>query len=296
MNDKEEKAIDVYLSKSRMVQFKANSNLGCEEEENDRDSEEEEEEEEEAEEVADQDEEEKGPAAASGLIYFSENGNQARSELERSSHFEEEETTSFKPMPEQLNSLKLKPGKNTLRFQVRSKLFGTSELASSIYFWDESTSFFVTDVDGTITKSDLGGVIMHKIGRECAHPGVAPLFSYLTEKLQLKIIYLTARSIGMYNSTRDMLHNVRQSVSPGDESSLASLPDGPVIMAPGGSFESITGDVFSKRNKLFKANFLKELLKMYDLESADAPFSPIKAGFGNKAHASVSCFPYPIFI
>jgi phosphatidate phosphatase LPIN len=49
-------------------------------------------------------------------------------------------------------------------------------------------------VNGTITKSDVLGIIMSIFGNNLAQPGVTELF-YSIEKNRYKILYLTARTI-----------------------------------------------------------------------------------------------------
>lgn len=45
------------------------------------------------------------------------------------------------------------------------------------YLYSPETKMVVTDVDGTITISDLLGHLMYMVGQDWSHRGVASLFS-----------------------------------------------------------------------------------------------------------------------
>lgn len=53
----------------------------------------------------------------------------------------------------------------------------------------------VSDIDGTITKSDLLGHLMPFISRDWSHEGIAKFFTELHHRGYI-IVYLTARNIG----------------------------------------------------------------------------------------------------
>jgi phosphatidate phosphatase LPIN len=67
----------------------------------------------------------------------------------------------------------------------------------------------ISDIDGTITKSDVLGHIMPVIGRDWAQSGVARLFSKIRGN-GYHIMYLSARAIGQASMTKDYLDSVRQ--------------------------------------------------------------------------------------
>lgn len=85
---------------------------------------------------------------------------------------------SLRPTPEQLQSLGLQKGPNELEFEVVSGgVQGAVTVACSLYLWSHNAKIVVSDVDGTITKSDVLGHIMYMVGRDWTHEGVARLFS-----------------------------------------------------------------------------------------------------------------------
>ena len=88
------------------------------------------------------------------------------------------------PSQKQLN---LKPGMNEAQFSVTTAYQGTSRCNCHIYWWKSTDKIVVSDIDGTITKSDVLGHVMPIIGRDWAQSGVASLFSKV--HIQGRILY-----------------------------------------------------------------------------------------------------------
>ena len=61
----------------------------------------------------------------------------------------------------------------------------------------------ISDIDGTITKSDVLGHFLPVIGQIWAQAGVAKLFSKIHDN-GYKIMYLSARALGQATITKDM--------------------------------------------------------------------------------------------
>ncbi|KIJ06746.1 hypothetical protein PAXINDRAFT_103243, partial [Paxillus involutus ATCC 200175] len=76
---------------------------------------------------------------------------------------------------DQLKSLNLKPGANTITFSL--SMTGAPACTARIFVWDSSDLVVVSDIDGTITKSDGLGHIFTMIGRDWTHLGVAKLYT-----------------------------------------------------------------------------------------------------------------------
>lgn len=66
--------------------------------------------------------------------------------------------------------LNLREGANKAVFTVRSEE-ATQEVTAMIYFWSRLTKIVISDIDGTITKSDLLGHILPIVGRDWSHSG-----------------------------------------------------------------------------------------------------------------------------
>ncbi len=91
--------------------------------------------------------------------------------------------------------MNLQPGANRVRFSVTTELRGKQEIAATIFLWDRHTKIVISDIDGTITKSDVMGQLMPMIGRDWSHSGVQQLYSNVQSN-GYSILYLTARAIG----------------------------------------------------------------------------------------------------
>jgi phosphatidate phosphatase LPIN len=103
-----------------------------------------------------------------------------------------------------------------------------------MFFWQYNIPIVISDIDGTITKSpprpqlaesrsDVVGHIYTMIGRDWTHPGVAKLFTDITNN-GFQMLYLTSRSVGQADTTRGYLKSIVQE--------NYSIPEGPVIMSP----------------------------------------------------------------
>ena len=122
--------------------------------------------------------------------------------------------------------LNLRRGRNVITFTVQSALQGTQtvcrlpipipipilylfQLEACIFLWSHTARIVISDIDGTITRSDILGNIMPLMGKDWSHSGVTSLFSNIKDN-GYDILYLTSRAIGQANVTRDFLYSVRQ--------------------------------------------------------------------------------------
>lgn len=63
-----------------------------------------------------------------------------------------------------------------IRFSVKSRLQGEQTVIGKIFLWDFRTKIVISDVDGTITRSDVMGHVMPRLGHDWSHPGICNLF------------------------------------------------------------------------------------------------------------------------
>merc|ERR1719174_3385331 len=180
----------------------------------------------------------------------------------------------FTPTSKQLDMLNLKDGQNTVTFSCYSSLWGTQTATAYIYLMPWNSKVVVSDVDGTITKSDVLGHIMTAIGRDWSHVGVTKLMEDI-RKNGYHVMYLSARSIGQATVTRDFLFNLDQNG--------AKLPVGPVIISPDGILPSLFREMILKRPDEFK---IASLQTIRDLFPED--WHPFYAGFGNRPTDEIS--------
>uniref|UniRef100_A0A2P2MF16 phosphatidate phosphatase n=1 Tax=Rhizophora mucronata TaxID=61149 RepID=A0A2P2MF16_RHIMU len=134
------------------------------------------------------------------------------------------------PTSEQIASLNLKDGQNVITFSFSTRVLGTQQEVAHIYLWKWNTRIVISDVDGTITKSDVLGQFMPLVGRDWSQSGVATLFSAIKEN-GYQLLFLSARAIVQAYLTRSFLFNLKQDGK--------TLPNGPVFISPDGLFPSL---------------------------------------------------------
>lgn len=197
-----------------------------------------------------------------------------------SSNADRGDRTYFKTLrltSEQLQGMKLNYGENRLTFKLNQ---GSSMIESSLYLWKSTTPIVISDIDGTITKSDALGHVLNLFGRDWTHPGVANLFLDIN-KNGYNIMYLTARSVGQSDSTRQYLRGIAQDG--------AKLPPGPVILSPDRTMAALRREVILKKPEVFKMACLNDIRGLYyNVESEHDDRTPFYAGFGNRITDAIS--------
>lgn len=174
-----------------------------------------------------------------------------------------------------LQTLDLHPGENEMRFVVRSNGASTS---ASIHLWDSEVPVVISDIDGTITKSDAMGHLMALVGIDWTHAGVGRLFSDIHAN-GYNIMYLTSRSVGLADSTRSYLRSIAQGGY--------RLPPGPVILSPDRTIAALRREVILRKPEVFKMACLRDIAKLYEYDYAP-PLTPFYAGFGNRITDAIS--------
>ncbi|XP_020274290.1 phosphatidate phosphatase PAH2-like isoform X2 [Asparagus officinalis] len=95
---------------------------------------------------------------------------------------------SLTPSSEDLASLNLREGRNVITFSFSTAMLGQQQVDARIYLWKWNTRIVISDVDGTITKSDVLGQFMPLVGKDWSQTGVAHLFSAIkVEEILLKV-------------------------------------------------------------------------------------------------------------
>jgi phosphatidate phosphatase LPIN len=188
--------------------------------------------------------------------------------LPRQQSFKRKRKKSLYLPSEQLEKLNLKEGVNEAVFSVTTRFQGTCRAECSIFLWDYQDKIVVSDIDGTITRSDVAGQILPMLGRDWTQAGVVDLYNGVARN-GYKFVYLSARPIGYAGATRGYLKWIRQS----DQ----SLPDGPLLVAPLSLLKAFAKEVIEKKPEEFKIACLKELQRLFPKGR-----NPFYAGFGNK--------------
>ena len=172
---------------------------------------------------------------------------------------------------EQLASLNLEKGGNEVEFSVTTQFQGTTRAQCTIYLWHHTDKVVISDIDGTITKSDVLGHVLPMVGRDWAQSGVAELFSKIRAN-GYHIMYLSARAIGQASMTHEYLESVRQGE--------VYLPEGPVFLNPDSLIHAFKREVIDKNPEEFKIRCLKDIQNLFEGKN------PFFAGYGNKPNVS----------
>uniref|UniRef100_A0A8C3D7B6 phosphatidate phosphatase n=2 Tax=Corvus moneduloides TaxID=1196302 RepID=A0A8C3D7B6_CORMO len=165
-------------------------------------------------------------------------------------------------------SLKLKNGPNDVTFSVTTQYQGTCRCEGTIYLWNWDDKVVISDIDGTITRSDTLGHILPTLGKDWTHQGIAKLYHKVSQN-GYKFLYCSARAIGMAGMTRGYLHwvNERGTV----------LPQGPVLLSPSSLFSALHREVIEKKPEKFKVQCLTDIKNLFYPNT-----EPFYAAFGNR--------------
>jgi phosphatidate phosphatase LPIN len=164
---------------------------------------------------------------------------------------------------DQLKELNLKPGANPMSFTVNR-----ATCQACMYYWSHNVPIVISDIDGTITKSDALGHVLNMIGRDWTHIGVAKLYTDIVTN-GYNIFYLTSRSVGQADTTRAYLNGVVQDGY--------RLPKGPVIMSPDRTIAALRREIYLRKPEVFKMACLRDILSLFPGRTY-----PFYAGFGNR--------------
>ncbi|KAM0673665.1 lipin Ned1 [Gurleya vavrai] len=174
-----------------------------------------------------------------------------------------EQQDTFQMSNLQLKRLNLKEGKNKLTFQVDGS---NQSISIDCYLWNDSDKLVISDIDGTITKSDTWGHVCAIIGKDWTHYGIAELYTKI-KKNGYKILYLSSRPIEQIGFTKNYLAKVFQDGF--------SLPEGPVLLSPKGIFGAIYTEIILRKPEEFKIACLRNVKSLFSN-------NPYFAGFGNR--------------
>ncbi|VDO48192.1 unnamed protein product [Haemonchus placei] len=193
---------------------------------------------------------------------------------------------SLRLSSEKLKSLGLVHGANECRFSITTKFQGTSWCSCNIYLYKWYERIVISDIDGTITKSDVLGHVIPAIGGTWAHAGVAELYTRIKNN-GYKMVYLSSRAIGQSHTTKQYLKSIAQDSK--------QLPDGPVLLSPTSVLVAFRREVIERRPEEFKIAALTDLKNLFPVKQ------PFFAGFGNRetdvtSYRAVGIMPARILI
>ncbi|KAH8402112.1 hypothetical protein KR009_009839 [Drosophila setifemur] len=166
-----------------------------------------------------------------------------------------------------IKKLNLKEGMNEIEFSVTTAYQGTTRCKCYLFRWKHNDKVVISDIDGTITKSDVLGHILPMVGKDWAQLGVAQLFSKI-EQNGYKLLYLSARAIGQSRVTREYLRSIRQG--------NVVMPDGPLLLNPTSLISAFHREVIEKKPEQFKIACLSDIRDLFPDKE------PFYAGYGNR--------------
>uniref|UniRef100_A0A669CPJ9 phosphatidate phosphatase n=1 Tax=Oreochromis niloticus TaxID=8128 RepID=A0A669CPJ9_ORENI len=169
---------------------------------------------------------------------------------------------------EQLLSLQLQDGPNDVVFSVTTQYQGTCRCQGTIYLWNWDDKIIISDIDGTITRSDTLGHILPTLGKDWTHQGIAQLYHKVSQN-GYKFLYCSARAIGMADMTRGYLNWVNERGT--------MLPIGPVLLSPSSLFSALHREVIEKKPEKFKVECLTDIKNLFYPNK-----QPFYAAFGNR--------------
>ena len=182
-------------------------------------------------------------------------------------------TKTLRLTSDQLKSLDLKFGPNEVSFAVNTNFSGKAVCNARIFLWKHDVQVVISDIDGTITKSDALGHLFSMVGKDWTHPGIANLYTKV-HRNGYEFLYLTSRAIGQADWTRIYLRGIEQN--------RYNLPDGPVIMSPDRLIAALKREVIDRRPEEFK------IAALTDIRSLFGGRNPFYAGFGNRITDALS--------
>ncbi|XP_052124373.1 phosphatidate phosphatase LPIN3 isoform X2 [Frankliniella occidentalis] len=190
--------------------------------------------------------------------------------VERRSYYQapEKYRKTLRLSSEQIAQLNLQEGTNEVVFSVTTAYQGTTRCKCNIYKWKYDDKIVISDIDGTITKSDVLGHILPIVGKDWAQSGVAQLFTKIQNN-GYRLLYLSARAIGQARVTREYLRSIKQ-----DD---LSLPDGPLLLNPTSLMSALHREVIERKPEEFKISCLRDIQALFPSHC-----KPFYAGYGNK--------------
>ena len=163
-------------------------------------------------------------------------------------------------------------GRNLIKYTlVSEKGVAIASTEAHLYLWSALDSVIVSDIDGTITKDNVGGVVDTVVQEKYAHihNGICKFFEDLSAispvedmdalnssgdgEGEIRFMYLSSRPISIVNYTRKLLKSVSQI---GDAKEKRKLPPGPMMCNVVPLTSVLYSELVSKNVHEFKSDVL----------------------------------------
>ena len=178
-----------------------------------------------------------------------------------------------KQFSEYLEKINIEFGDYKIRYSIQdgNKII---EFTACLFVYNYEVKFVISDIDGTLTKSDIGGHFFSQIGYRFeiklfnlwAQRNVVSCFSKIAQN-GYKVIYISSRSRNMIPSTHYLLENIKENKQ--------TLPNGPVLVFPHSSWNGLYWEIINPKAQ--KIKWLKRIASLFPNE-----YKPFKFGFGNR--------------
>eukprot|EP01016_Furgasonia_blochmanni_P036536 TRINITY_DN4187_c0_g1_i11.p1 TRINITY_DN4187_c0_g1~~TRINITY_DN4187_c0_g1_i11.p1 ORF type:complete len:333 (+),score=37.52 TRINITY_DN4187_c0_g1_i11:332-1330(+) len=199
-------------------------------------------------------------------FHLRDNALQQALEQELSTESYSSENISFTLDHHVLKGFKLKEGTNTIEYSTKSAFMPPFSVSCNVYKWPIDAKIVISDIDGTITRSDAMGMVLPFFGVDWTQDGIAELYTEIA-KLGFKFVYLSNRGIGMGEYTRRYVRGIKQG--------NFTLPDGPVILNPSPLWKALYDELITGHPELTKIRNLQYIVSAYKNSN------PLAVGFGN---------------
>jgi phosphatidate phosphatase LPIN len=167
----------------------------------------------------------------------------------------------------QFSLMNLNYGKNVLEFTITSYR-GIRTLKSHLYLWNYNDKILISDLDGTISRSDLIGQLSYLWGGDWSHKNITKLYNDIYNN-GYKILYLTARTMCQHKQTKEFLYNINQN--------NITMPEGPILMSKDDFISAFKTEIIDKKPHTMKISSLLMVLNLFPND-----YYPFYSGIGNK--------------
>eukprot|EP00752_Nemacystus_decipiens_P014390 g12799.t1 len=175
-------------------------------------------------------------------------------------------------------------GVNSVRFEIRYLRDPRVLVAECFAFvWGVNTPMIVVDIDGTITRSDVSGLLMTLtpgLLTDRTHLGICKLLARMVDEAGAQVVYLTSRPIVLAPKTRAFLTATEQEGK--------KLPLGPLLCC----LEKVRGvlwrELVAKDMHDYKIKALLDLATPFREAGRAFGDAVFAAGIGNRLHDAVA--------
>jgi phosphatidate phosphatase LPIN len=162
-------------------------------------------------------------------------------------------------------------GKNLVTFQFTSSVWGKQTVKAHLWVWGWQAKVVISDVDGTITKSDVLGHLAPMVGKDWNHAGIARLYNSIKAN-GFEFLFLSSRAVSQSSNTRRYLEKLTQDGE--------TLTQGPVLLAPDSISTALYREVVTRQPQVFKMECLANILRLF-------PGAGVGEGGGGKEEGGV---------